>query len=73
MTYYAGEKEVKPNGVINLRDSLISNMTMIKEREFSFSIQTAPPAGKTYFLSCNTQEESSEWREALITASSKHK
>ncbi|CDW82058.1 oxysterol binding family protein [Stylonychia lemnae] len=73
LTYYQNEEEVKPNGTIHLVDALISNITLIKEREHSFSIQTAPPNGKTYFLSCNSQEESNEWRDAIITASTKHK
>lgn len=64
---------MKPRAIINLVDSLVSNITLIREREHSFSIQMAPPSGKTYFLSCNTYEESNEWREAIINASNTHK
>jgi hypothetical protein len=51
----------------------VSNITQIKEREHSFSIQAAPPAYRTIFLSMNSQEESTQWRDAIIEACTKHK
>jgi hypothetical protein len=38
---------------------------MIKEREFSFSIQIEPPKGKTIYLSAESEEDGYEWRDAV--------
>ena len=46
----------------------MSNITVIKEKDFSFSVQIDPPNGKTYLLSSDSFEQSAEWREALIEA-----
>lgn len=74
LTYYLSETETTARGSIMLAEALISNITLIKERQHSFSVQTAPqPQGKTYFFSCNTFEESLDWQECLIAASERHK
>ena len=72
LTYYTTEDDVKPNGQVSLMDALVSNITIIKEREHSFSVQTAPP-DRTLFFSTNTPEQSAEWREAIIAACKKNK
>ena len=51
----------------------MSNITLIREREHSFSIQTTHSSGRTIFISTNTFEESDAWREEIITASTIHK
>jgi len=50
-----------------MKGVLVSNITMIRDRENSFSLQTA--AGKTYLLSGSTQAEAVEWQQAFIEAS----
>lgn len=50
----------------------MSQITEIKERTHSFSVQTASQ-DRTIFLSCNTEEESNEWRKAIIAASVRRK
>jgi hypothetical protein len=47
--------------------ALVSNITMIRDRENAFSLQTA--AGKTYLLSASTYAEAVEWQQAFIEAS----
>lgn len=62
MNYFTNESEQTARGTIQLKDGLVSNITLIKERAHSFSIQCAPqPQGKTIFFSCNSMEESEEW------------
>jgi hypothetical protein len=46
-------------------------MTVINEREHSFSLQIFSPTQaliRTVFFSANTEKEASEWREAIIEA-----
>ena len=64
LTYYASENDSVARGTIMVADALVSNITIIKERENSFSIQTAPDKGssKTYFLSSSSLEESLQWQ-----------
>ena len=71
LAYYLTENETKPRAVINLESALVSNITSIKQRDYSFSIQTVPPNGKTYFMSFDTLNESVQWREYVIKAAKK--
>jgi hypothetical protein len=76
LTYYESEQDMQPRGIFSLAAALVSNITLIKERENSFSIQSNPhlnSAPRTLFLSANTFELSNEWREALIAAARGHK
>lgn len=62
---------MKPTGLFSLKDALVSNLTHIRERANSFSVQQNPhlyPGARILFLSANTQEEASEWRDAIIEA-----
>lgn len=69
LTYYASENETATRGVISMAGALVSNITKIRDRENSFSLQTA--AGRTYLLSGSTQAEAVEWQQAFIEASRK--
>jgi len=68
LTYYRNDAEVKPRGNIPLQEALVSNITLIRERDHSFSIQTAPPNGRTVFLSFDKAEEANQWRDAIVQA-----
>ena len=55
LTYYISSDDLKKRGTINLKNALVSNITMYQERPFSFSLQTSPPDGETYYLSCDSE------------------
>ena len=68
LAYFMNERDSEPRGIIPLKGALISNVTQIKEREHSFSVQTPPPNGHTFFFSCNSLNDSVSWRECFVKA-----
>ena len=69
--YFASDEDSRPRATIILIGAIVRNITVIKDKDFSFSIQTDPPLGKTYLLSTDSLEESEEWRDAIIEAATK--
>ena len=66
LSYFMYEEDAKPRGSINVASALISNIELIKDRPHSFMITPNPPHGKNYYISCDTLEECTEWRNAIL-------
>jgi hypothetical protein len=59
--------------LIDIKGALISVLTTIKEKPYSFSIQVEPPNGKVFYISSDFREEAEEWRLAVHEAANRHK
>lgn len=74
LSYYQSENDVKPSGPpLSLTHALVSNLTVIKERAYSFSVQLFTPSRtlvRTVFFSAATEQEGLDWNAAIIEASS---
>lgn len=50
-----------------MKNALVSNISLIRERPYSFSIQTSPPGDVTaVYLSFDTEQQAKDWRKAII-------
>lgn len=67
LKFYNKSTDIKKEDLIHLQNVLVSNISKIHDRPFSFSLQTSPPGEvKQYFLSCDSQSKAEEWRAMFI-------
>ena len=67
--YFQNEQDATARGNLSLKGALVSQLTKIKDKEFAFSIQLAPPSGKTFFFATDSFAESYDWRKCLVRVS----
>eukprot|EP01017_Pseudomicrothorax_dubius_P018273 TRINITY_DN20283_c0_g1_i2.p1 TRINITY_DN20283_c0_g1~~TRINITY_DN20283_c0_g1_i2.p1 ORF type:complete len:496 (-),score=107.66 TRINITY_DN20283_c0_g1_i2:248-1735(-) len=66
--YYKTADEKKARAIIKLQGSYVSQIYSFESREYVFSIEV-PNINKKYFISGDTRQQTSPWREAINKAS----